>query len=326
MSASLKPSEVESFLNALCQGHDDLASRIRLLSHSVKSKDKQIHVHAHFLPFRDGQPTVGEFVDVLYLKLVPFCLHRKHVNQEQKSWNSLSPNKIQERAVQLQQKALDLFKRANRQTNRNGEFGELITFLLIESVLKAPQFIAKMSLKTNSQMPVHGSDGIHVGLDSVAGQLSLYWGESKCYANVDQAIEQAVKSVAENIEYKKMAHELFLVEQYANLADFPSGVQEAILSFIDPYNENYNQRIDVSVVFIAFDLDTFAALHGVDADQLQDEFSKRLRVALADYVEKLDSTLEKHRVRKHRIEIFFLPVPSIAEMRRMFQERIGWTS
>ncbi len=168
-----------TFVASLTEGHDDLGAGIRIVSHSVKSKDERVKLHAHFLAFREGQPTVAEFVEILSFKLVPFCLHRKYINQVQSSWKNLPPGKIQERAVQLHQQALELFKRANKKTNRNGEFGELITYLLIESVLKAPQFVAKMSLKTNSQMPVHGSDGIHLGYDEQTGKLSLYWGESE---------------------------------------------------------------------------------------------------------------------------------------------------
>jgi hypothetical protein len=180
----MPPSSMAAFVASLAKGHDDLGARIRMLTHSVKSKDERVKLHAHFLAFREGQPTVAEFVDILSYKLVSFCLHRKRIHEIQSSWGALPPDKIQESAVRLHQQALDLFKRANKKTNRNGEFGELITYLLIESVLKAPQFVAKMSLKTNSQMPVHGSDGIHLSYSDQTGKLSLYWGESKCYASV----------------------------------------------------------------------------------------------------------------------------------------------
>jgi hypothetical protein len=314
------------FVASLAEGHGDLGARIRTVSHSAKSKDERVKLHAHFLAFRDGEPTVAEFIDVLSFKLVPFCLHRKYINQIQSSWNTLSPNKIQESAVQLHHQALDLFKRANKKTNRNGEFGELITYLLIESVLKAPQFVAKMSLKTNSAMPVHGSDGIHLGYSEQTGKLSLYWGESKCYASVQGAIDKAAKSIAENLEYSKQAHELFLVEQYFDLAGFPEEFREAILSFLNPYNENYNKRADVSVVFIGFDFAAFAALNELDPDEVEAKFSAELRTALIDYVARLDKAFEKHGVKKHSIEVFFLPVPSIEKMRSLFQDKIGWTA
>jgi hypothetical protein len=317
---------LEAFISSLAEEHDDLQARIRTLTHKARSKDGRVGIHAHFLAFRDREPTVGEFVSLLSCKLITFCLHRKYIQDEQKKWSGLSSSKMMERVTRLHHQALDLFKKASRNTNRNGEFGELITFLLIESVLKAPQFVAKMSLKTSTEMPVHGSDGIHLGYDSEAGVLRLYWGESKCHASINDAIQTAVDSIKDNLDHKKASHELFLVEQYFDLAGFPEEFREAILSFLNPYNENYNKRVDVSVMFIAFDFAAFSVLNNLSPEEVEAAFSDQLRKVLPDYVRRLDGALEKSAVKSHTIEVFFLPVPSIAAMRKMFQDRIGWTA
>jgi hypothetical protein len=183
-----------------------------------------------------------------------------------------------------------------------------------------------MSLKTNSQMPVHGSDGIHLSYDEETGKLKLYWGESKCYASVQSAIEKAAESIAENLEHDKLGHELFLVEQYFDLAGFPDGFREAILSYLNPFHENYNKRSDVSVVFIAFDYAAFASLNRLNPDDVEQAFLSELHTALADYVIRLDKAFEKHGVKKHSVEVFFFPIPSVDQMRTLFQDKIGWTS
>jgi hypothetical protein len=236
----------------------------------------------------------------------------------------MKPSEMQESATKLYQQAVDLFKKANKKTNRNGEFGELVTYILIESALKAPQFLAKMSLKTNSQMPVHGSDGIHVSFDSSSGNLILYWGESKCYSSVSSAIKNAIGSVAENLEHKKMGHELFLIEQYFDLSAFPEQYRDAILSFMDPFDENYNLRSDVSVVFIAFDYAAFSKLKGLEPTQVESAFVGELKETLKEYASELDKALNEHGIDDHSVEVFFLPVPSIGDMRKLFQDKIGW--
>lgn len=316
---------LEAFISSLAQGHDDLGARIKVVTHSAASISQRVHVHAHYLAFRDGKATTSEFVTILYTKLVPFCLTRKQINDAQGEWKELPPNKIQESAIALHQQALDLFIRANRNTNRNGEFGELITFLLIESVLNAPQLVAKMSLKTSPQMPVHGSDGIHVSYDAGIHELKLYWGESKCYSSVNGAIDSAAESVAKNLQEDKMAHEIFLVRQGLELSGFPQEFKEPLLSFLDPYDDKYNSRSDVSVVFIAFDFDAFAKLEGVDPKDTESKFAEQLNAALPTYVERLDSALAGNSVQNHSVEAFFLPVPSVDSLRTMFQDRIGWT-
>jgi hypothetical protein len=90
-----------TFIASLAEGHNDLGARIRIVTHSVKSQDERVKLHANFLAFREGQPTVAEFVDILSCKLVPFCLHRKQINQIQSSWKTLPAGKVQESAVRL---------------------------------------------------------------------------------------------------------------------------------------------------------------------------------------------------------------------------------
>lgn len=323
---SFNPDELQKFIASLAANHDDLAARLRVLTHSVKSQDANVQIHAHYFPFRGGKPTVGEFIEILASKLVRFCLPGKSINETQKKWKGLSRDKVMESAIALHNKAVDLFKRANKATNRNGEFGEVITFLLIESVLRAPQLVAKMSLKTSPQMPVHGSDGIHFKFDASAGNLRLFWGESKCYGSVSQALAEAVTSVADNLKHGKMSHELFLIEQHADMTEFPNEFREAVLSFLDPYDDNYNKRVDTSVILIVFDFDAFAKMNALTASQVEGAFCAALAQELENCVQRLDTQLQKHGVSQHSIEVFFLPAPSVGEMRTLFQNRIGWTT
>ena len=82
---------------------------------------------------------------------------------------------------------------------RSGEGGEVLLFLLPEQILKLPQAICKMSLKTSPQMPIHGSDGIHIGLTEDGKKLALYYGEAKVYADLSDAIRECVESIAPHL-------------------------------------------------------------------------------------------------------------------------------
>lgn len=267
-----------------------------------------------------------DFVEILCTKLVGFCMPHREIRKAQERWVGMAPEKVLEDAVRLHNRALDLFKKANRATNRNGEFGEVIAYLLIESVLRAPQLVAKMSLKTSPQMPVHGSDGIHFRLDPASGRLRLFWGESKCYQSVSQALSEAAKSVADNLSHDKMAHELFLIDLHADFSAFPQALSEAILDFLDPYKESSNFRTDTSVMLIAFDFNAFAKVQGLDPDKVEASFALHLTNELPALATRLDAELADHAVPPHDLEVFFLPLPSVTDMRARFQARIGWTS
>lgn len=320
------PAELQRLLAALTAEHDDLGVRVRTLTHTVKSASSDVALHGHYIAFRAGSPTVEEFIDLLTTKIISFCMSRKSINDASTSWKDLSEQKKIEKVLALRNKAVDLFKRAQKNTNRNGEFGELITYLLIEYVLKAPQLVAKMSLKTNPQMPVHGSDGIHFSFDEATGGLTLLWGESKCYASVTGAISEAVKSVAENLQHGKMKQELFLIEQHGDLSAFSEAGRKAILSFLDPYDENYNKRIDRSVILIAFDFERFADMNALKPSQVVSAFEAALRAELSDCASRLDGHLKTHGIEHHALDVFFLPVPSIGDLRAGFQDKIGWAA
>ncbi|MCJ2050258.1 DUF1837 domain-containing protein [Methylobacterium sp. J-070] len=269
---------------------------------------------------------MAEFVDLLSQKLVSFCMSRRQIDDAYASWQGLPPPKQIERAIELRNRAYDLFKRAHRKTSRNGEFGEVITYLLIEHVLNAPQLVSKMSLKTSPQMPVHGSDGIHFSYDAATGGLTLLWGESKCYGSVSAALGEAVSSVAENLQDGKMGQELFLVKEHGDLSVLSDAAREAVLSFLDPWNENYNRRVDASVILIAFDFNRFAALQGIKAAEVEATFQEALRAELEACATRLDGHLRRVGIERHSLDVFFLPVPSVDDLRTRFQDRIGWAA
>jgi hypothetical protein len=318
--------KLDALVASLAIDHDDLKPRLRTVANPAQSSRSGVRLHAHYFAFRGSKPTMEQFVEILSTKLVSFCLPRRHIKKVQSDWKDLPPNKVTESAISLHNRALDLFKKANKATNRNGEFGELIAYLLIESVLQAPQLVAKMSLKTSPQMPVHGSDGIHCKFESGGKKLRLFWGESKCYQAVNKALAEAAKSVAENLEHNKMGHELFLIEQHADLSGLPTEVEEALMEFLDPYSESFNLRIDTSVMLIVFDFDAFAEVEGLAPESVEAEFEERLGAELEKLAARLDGELEKHHVPQHDLEVFFLPLPSVIDMREHFQNRIGWTT
>lgn len=323
---AVDPGQLSALVASLAGGHPELDVRLRRLIHSVASQDDSVRLHGHYFAFRQGQATVAEFVEFLSTKLISFCLPRSQVDAAFAKLSGAPPAKVMEGVVTLQNKAVDLFKRAQKNTNRNGEFGEVITYVLIEAVLNAPQLVAKMSLKTSPQMPVHGSDGIHFSFDEASGGLTLIWGESKCYASVTKALAEAVKSVAENLRADKLTHEIFLIEQHADLAAFPEAARKAILSFLDPYDENSNKRVDASVILVAFDFAKFAKLNGLKPQDVEPAFERELQVELDALGKRLDAELKKHGIQQHSLDVFFLPVPSVKILRALFQDRIGWAA
>ena len=106
-----------------------------------------------------------------------------------------------------------------------------------------------MYLKTNNDMPVHGTDGIHARYDRTSGDLFLYWGKSKAHQTLAAALSSAMESLVTFIELGKEEKEIEIVHAHADLDDLTPQARKAFLDFLDPILKkatNVNRFLHVS--------------------------------------------------------------------------------
>jgi hypothetical protein len=175
----------EQFIASLQRDYSNLSVRIRELIHSVKCETDGVTLRLYFPAISQGKPKVLELVSTILDYVTTFALSRSQVDSLMESYGTLSADEFRVRCERLQREAVALFIRAQKATNRTGEAGELLLYLLTEWILKAPQILAKMGLKTNRDMPVHGTDGIHIGYAPDKKRFCFYWGESKLFEDVN---------------------------------------------------------------------------------------------------------------------------------------------
>lgn len=327
-------ADLEAALAALSRDYSRLSPRIRTLEHTVSCECNGVVLRLHFPSFRQGQATVQELTDCIIRFLTQFAMPRTQVAAVSSLYGTVSEDDFIAHYSQLSESARRLFKQANEATNRNGEAGELLLYLLTEWVLSAPQIIAKMSLKTNRQMPVHGADGVHAKYCSEKGRLYLYWsekgrlylywGESKLYADVGQSISAAVRSIVEALDPEKMKHEIELVQRNIDFSGLDDASKQAFLRYLDPFEEAYNERYDVTTCLIGFDFEAFKSIAPSDADSAEAKFAGLAQEKLKEIAPKVSSKLVEAGLAGRPLEIFFFPVPSVQEFRDLFQTKIGW--
>jgi hypothetical protein len=315
---------VDEVVAEMRRDYSALSARIRELGQSVKSEFEGITLRLHFPAIRQGKATVGELVDAILDYMTTFALPRSAINDLLAGYGKISGEEYRLRSERLQREAISLFKRAQKATNRNGEAGELLLCVLTEWILGAPQLLAKMCLKTNRDMPVHGADGLHVGYSPENKHLYLYWGESKLYSDVREAIQSAAKSIQKALDEQSIEFELKLVSRHIDLTGLSSEAKDAILSYLDPFDESYNRRADVTTCLVGFDFDAYRKLAA--KSELEDEQLFR-SLALAE-IRALNpmiaGTLKSAGIQKHLIELFLFPLPSVQNFRDIFQAKIGW--
>lgn len=222
---------------------------------------------------------------------------------------------------QLTDRARALFIKAKKGSFRSGEAGEIVLYIFTEWVLAAPQIVSKMYLKTNNQMPVHGTDGIHARFDAPSNKLHLYWGESKAHAKLSSALSNALDSINEFIVDQHEKREIEIVSTYMDFDGIEPASKEAFLRYLDPYCEESNERVIVHSCLLVFDFDTPAASKPEEAES---EFVTLVSKEVEAFISSISSKTAAKGLAAHRFEFFLLPVPSVQDFRDKFQEKIGW--
>nr|WP_294564961.1 DUF1837 domain-containing protein [uncultured Rhodopila sp.] len=315
--------ELEDALATLKRDLSKLSFNLRKIDHTIQTACIELTLRLYYPSFRQRKPMISELIDAVSMHIMNFCLPRRQVREVLDLYGNIGSEDFLQKVETLRQEAFDLFKRAHLATNRNGEAGELILYLLTEWLLGAPQIIAKMSLKTNTEMPVHGADGVHVRYCPDTGRLFVYWGEAKLYQSVDVAITAAAKSIVDSLKDEKIKHEISLVRRYLDFSGMSDAAKAALLSMLDPFGPGYANRHDVITCLIAFDFDAFAAAQAASGDA-EEEFRKLALANLKEVAPKIASVLKDNEMEHQPMEMFIVPVPSVARLRELFQDKIGW--
>lgn len=314
------PPDLDAALRAIGRDWSKLGARLKTLDHEVKTSCSRLSIRLHYPTIRDATATVHELVSVATLYLAHFCLPQSELKSLYARKDQLSSSDLHEALTQLDRRARDLFIRARSATSRSGEAGELLLYLLTEWILGAPQIVAKMSLKTSSAMPVHGSDGIHVKFLPATGHLVVYSGEAKLHADIGDAIRSAVASIATALQPDKLDHELHLVRRDLDLSGLDETSAKELLRFLDPLEPRSANRIDAVTCLLGFDFGGYSGLTPGSADAT---FCQRARDQLERSASAFADALEKAGLGHRTVELFLLPLPSVEQLRTAFQARIG---
>ena len=313
-----------SLVAAITNDYSKLGARIGRVEHEIQCPCGLTTLRVHYPSLRDGQPTVDDLITTCMGYLIQFTLPKSQIDALEKSYGIESAEEHRRKCNAMYREAIRLFIKAHKSTNRNGELGELLLYLLTEWVLGAPQLMTKMPLKTNPNMPVHGSDGIHIKFCGDTKRLLFFWGEAKLYGDVSAAIDSAIKSIAEALTPEKLTHEFSLVNANISFSGLDDIAKTAILSYLDPMDNKSNERANVITCLIGFDFEKYASLRGLSPSKVLPGFEAHVTELLPILAQKWADKLQAAGLEHQTVEIFFFPVPSVQALRDAFQAEIGW--
>ena len=152
------------------------------------------------------------------------------------------------------------------------------------------------------------------------GQLIVYSGEVKLHADVGSAIRSAVASISSALQPDKLDHELHLVRRDLDLSGLDGRGSAELLRFLDPLEPRSANRIDAVTRLLGYD---FAGYSGLTPATADDVFRERARTQLEKSAADFASALRKAGLEHRPIELFLLLLPSVEQLRKSFQARIG---
>ena len=320
---TLDQSALGEAMAALLNDHSGLGVRLRQVPFDWTSGKHRLTGSFHYITFADGVPTVQEFVEYLYDCLIPYCLPKSKIHD---ALHGADLTVDYSRIVRLHDDAKSLFIRAKNQLDSGGEPGELVLYALLEWVLKAPRLVSKMYLKTNNNMPVHGTDGIHLGYDEDKDLLTIYFGESKIYQSFSSAADAAFTSMADLLANAgQISREIEILNNLSDLNSLPAPFKAKIAEYINPYSTSaltLQKRI-VHACLLGFEYSAYNRILLLEPDKVAAAFEERYKRRIGSACRVIERHYGKRLPVTTNLHLFLLPFPSLSTFRTAFYEKLG---
>lgn len=260
----------------------------------------------------NGRPRVRALAARLAEGVLDYCIPRSRIIEAADHWQATGSS---HRLVRLAEEARALFTTQEK----SGEGGELLLYTLLETVLRIPQILCKMPLKTSANMHFHGTDGIHARvLDN--GNLALYWGESKLHAAVNSAIDDCFNSVAPfllDTDGDAAERDLLLVRD-----NLDAGAAEVTAALVKYFSEDAPERSQLEVraaCLVGFNLDDYPNPHAESGTEIREEVA----AAISRWQTRIGDRINQHVLHEFELEVFFVPVPSVDDFRGSIRAELG---
>ena len=317
---SLDISELGNALLRIARGdRTDLAALLHDVEVQTILDGTKVICHCHSVALDGmGRPRVSDLAAAVRERALEYAIPRSEIAAaEQHFQRTRSPARLIGLDVQARSLFTDL--------ENSGEGGELLLFVLAETLLQLPQIICKMSLKTNTRMHVHGVDGVHAGVDPVTTRLALYWGESKIHNDAADAIRECLASLAPVLaEFGPgAAHErdLQLLQRAADLDD--PDLETALKRFLNPRDPAYNDLEFRGLCLVGFDCDAYPS---AVAAMRQQELIESILSQLPGWKRQIARRVGEERLNDFTVHIICVPFPSVDAFRMHMRLALGVTS
>ena len=324
--------EKKDGLLQLKAGLEGLLDPVELFKHLAVAAESQppsqpstmlMHVR-----FREDKADVEKLANYLWLCAPNYSLSRRR-REELRAQMAKAPHGDLSLVNLVSNTVRDAFLEFNKvHPHRSSEVGELLAYCIALEQLGAAQLLAKMALKTNNNMPVHGLDGIHGKVEG--GWLTLYFLESKLSSSANSGAKEFAESVAEfSNNTKQYQREYQLVKELGNLDALSPDDKKVALKYFDIFGSSDIPKRERYVGVVLYsDASAFESLPPVNDDQSPGFHEKVFANAYAEQLQHHQAAVLKHlnasNGKAEKCRIYFVAVPDARVVRELFYQAMGY--
>lgn len=303
----------------IIKSDNELHSRIELIEKDFKFNSTETSAHFYFIKLDgNGYPRKSDLLKYVAMKIVDYSIPKK---EQLEAKEYFIKNNSTSKVIELRQKAIKLFT----DLEKTGELGEMLLYILTEDILKLPQIISKMTLKTSGKLHYQGADGVHFNYNESDDTLDLYWGESKMEKTITSALSNCFDSISpfltDPISYDSTQNrDLQLIT--SNIAENINNkkLEDFLVNYFDLNSEYSNKLSFKGICFVGFDVKDYPTKPKEKTTSiLLDDFKKKLK----SWKKSVKTQLDNHpEIEKFEINIFLMPFESVDKMREEFLDLI----
>jgi len=300
-----QPDLIPKIVNEICRGSSaSLDAYLKTVETDVSLNGTKTKFYMHLVAADgDGNIRLDDFIEFIIRHIVSYAIPRSRLLE---AFKKDAEEQLGTHITRLHEEARKLFT----PLGKTGEGGEMLLFILGEVLLGLPQLFCKMSVKTSGKVHVHGTDGIHFGVDA-DGKPELYWGESKLYKDFKEGLKACVDSIRPFLKRESGHEDLLLLQTHLDLANEER--TKAIKALLDKDNPAFNTVSYCGLCFIGFDKDLYQK-------ETQDTDIKQFCQECQNDIAK---KLIESGLAEAKIHFFCLPVTSVEEFRKLFLQKLG---
>ncbi|WP_257455633.1 DUF1837 domain-containing protein [Archangium lipolyticum] len=117
--------------------------------------------------------------------------------------------------------------------------------------------------------------------------------------------------------------EIQIARDHRGLGDEHAMLKDALLRYLDPYEQQQVQRRDVFACFVGFDFTKYKELQKLPPEQVEAKFKKLFDARVQEVMDLLKDRLGGAGMDVINFEFFLIPFPSVANFRTAFFDATG---